>query len=74
VVDFERHRLRSAGRSDLAGDVRWVSECDVAAANGETYRVRRVFHFRNDVKMFDIAPPLDVALRLTPTTFMAALR
>jgi hypothetical protein len=21
------------------------------------YRIRRVFHFRNQVKMFDIAPP-----------------
>ena len=98
MVGFERRRLERAGRGDLAGDVRWVSdldgdgygydvqsfeidgqerlleikttcgnertpfwmskrECDVAAEQGDIYRVRRVFHFRNEVKMFDIAPP-----------------
>jgi len=41
---------------------------------GDIYRVRRVFHFRNEVKMFDIAPPLEARLLLTPTTFMAAPR
>jgi hypothetical protein len=25
-------------------------ECDVAAEKGDIYRVRRVFHFRNQVK------------------------
>jgi hypothetical protein len=30
-------------------------ECEVAAEQGGIYRVRRVFHFRNEVKMFDIA-------------------
>jgi uncharacterized protein DUF3883 len=115
VVEFERDRLRRAGRDDLAGDVRWVSdldgdgygydvksfepdgherlleikttcgnertpfwltrrECEVAAEQGETYRIRRVFHFRNKVKMFDIAPPLETHLLLTPTTFMALPR
>ena len=51
----------------------WMTrrECDVAAEQGGIYRVRRVFHFRNEVKMFDIAPPLETALRLTPATFMA---
>jgi hypothetical protein len=54
----------------------WMSkrECDVAAEKGDIYRVRRVFHFRNQVKMFDIAPPLEARLLLTPTTFMAAPR
>ncbi|HMJ42766.1 MAG TPA: DUF3883 domain-containing protein [Pseudolabrys sp.] len=54
----------------------WMSkrECDVAAEQGDIYRVRRVFHFRNEVKMFDIAPPLEARLVLTPATFMAALR
>jgi hypothetical protein len=33
-------------------------ECDVAAEQGARYRVRRVFHFRNKLRMFDIAPPL----------------
>ena len=42
----------------------WMSkrECDVAAEKGDIYRVRRVFHFRNEVKMFDIAPPLEARL------------
>lgn len=54
----------------------WMTkrECDVAAEQGGIYRVRRVFHFRNEAKMFDIAPPLESALRLTPTTFMATPR
>jgi hypothetical protein len=51
----------------------WMSkrECDVAAEKRGIYRVRRVFHFRNEVKMFDIAPPLEQRLLLTPTTVMA---
>jgi uncharacterized protein DUF3883 len=54
----------------------WMSkrECDVAAEKRDIYRVRRVFHFRNEVKMFDIAPPLEQRLLLTPTTFMASPR
>src|SRR5260370_22999978 len=53
----------------------WMSkrECDVAAEKRDIYRVRRVFHFRNEVKMFDIAPPLGTTLLLTPATFMATL-
>jgi hypothetical protein len=116
VVGFERRRLERAGRSNLAKDVRWVSdldgdgygydvqsfdpdsgeerlleikttcgndrtpfwmtkrECDVAAEQGGIYRVRRVFHFRNEVKMFDIAPPLEARLRLTSAAFMAVPR
>jgi Domain of unknown function (DUF3883) len=114
VVEFERDRLRRAGRDDLADGDRWVSdldgdgygydvrsfeldgesrlleikttcgnertpfwmtkrERDVAAEQGGIYRVRRVFHFRNEVKMFDIAPPLEARL-LTPATFVAAPR
>jgi Domain of unknown function (DUF3883) len=54
----------------------WMTkrECDVAAEQGGIYRVRRVFHFRNEVKMFDIAPPLEARLLLTPATFVAAPR
>jgi Domain of unknown function (DUF3883) len=54
----------------------WMTnrECDVAAEQGNIYRIRRVFHFRNEVKMFDIAPPLEARLLLTPATFMAAPR
>jgi hypothetical protein len=49
-------------------------ECDVVAEQGGIYRVRRVFHFRNEAKMFDITPPLDSGLRLTPATFIATPR
>jgi hypothetical protein len=51
----------------------WMTkrECDVAAEQGDIYRIRRVFHFRNEVKMFDIAPPLEAALKLAPATFLA---
>jgi len=54
----------------------WMTrrECDVAAEQGGIYRVRRVFHFRNEVKMFDIAPPLEAGLLLAPATFMATPR
>lgn len=54
----------------------WLTkrECDVAAEQGGIYRVRRVFHFRNEVKMFDIAPPLESNLILTPAAFTATPR
>jgi len=112
VVEFERGRLRQAGRDDLADGVRWVSdldgdgygydvrsfetdgrerlleikttcghertafwltrrEVDVAAEKSEIYRIRRVFHFRNSVRMFEIAPPLHEGLRMTAATFLA---
>jgi hypothetical protein len=115
VLNFERTRLRRAGRDDLADDVRWVSDqdgdhlgydvksfeangeerlleikttnghartrfwlssnqCDVAAKNPETYRVRRVYHFRNGAAMFDIRPPLDAGLWLTSDKFVAVPR
>ncbi|MEH2539217.1 MULTISPECIES: DUF3883 domain-containing protein [unclassified Bradyrhizobium] len=115
VVEFERDRLRRAGRDDLAEDVRWVSdldgdgfgydvrsfepdgqerlleikttcghertafwltrrEIDVASENTGTYRIRRVFHFRNRAQMFEVAPPLEEPLLLTASAFLAALR
>lgn len=115
VVEFERERLRRAGRNDLAEDVRWISdldgdgfgydvksfeadgqerlleikttcghertafwltrrEIDVAAENSGIYRIRRVFHFRNRAQMFEVAPPLEEPLLLTPSTFLAAPR
>jgi hypothetical protein len=37
VVEFERDRLRRAGRDDLADDVRWVSDLD---GDGYGYDVR----------------------------------
>lgn len=115
VVEFERIRLRQAGREDLADNVRWVSdldgdgygydvrsfepdgqerlleikttcghertpfwltkrEVDVATERSDRYRVRRVFHFRNRAQMFEIAPPLENALSMTPTTYIAEPR
>jgi len=115
VIEFERKRLRQAGRDDLAGDIRWVSDldgdhlgydiqsfdldgrqsllevkttnghartrfwlsrnqCEVAASNPETYRVRRVFHFRNGAQMFDISTPLEAGLWLTPEKYVAVPR
>jgi hypothetical protein len=115
VVEFERNRLRQAGRDDLADDVRWVSnldgdgygydirsfesdgeerllevkttcghertafwlsrrEVDVAAERSGVYRIRRVFHFRNRAQMFEITPPLEDKLSMTPTTFIAEPR
>lgn len=54
----------------------WLSgnQCEVAAKNPETYRVRRVYHFRNGAAMFDIQPPLDTGLWLTPDKFVAVPR
>jgi Domain of unknown function (DUF3883) len=51
----------------------WLTkrECDVAAEKRDIYRVRRVYHFRNEVRMYDIVPPLETRLLLTPTVFMA---
>jgi hypothetical protein len=37
VVEFERNRLRQAGRDDLADDVRWVSDLD---GDGYGYDIR----------------------------------
>jgi hypothetical protein len=52
----------------------WMTrrECDVAAEQGNIYRIRRVFHFRNEVKMFDIAPPFQDRLLMTPSVFLAS--
>jgi hypothetical protein len=76
---YDVQSFETGGQERLLGNERtpfWMSkrEYDVAAEKGDIYRVRRVFHFRNEVKMFDIAPPLEARLLLTPTTFMAAPR
>ncbi|WP_339028983.1 DUF3883 domain-containing protein [Bradyrhizobium symbiodeficiens] len=51
----------------------WLTrrEVDVAAERTDVYRIRRVFHFRNRAQMFEIAPPLNAALAMTPTTYAA---
>jgi hypothetical protein len=54
----------------------WLTrrEADVAEEKSGSYRIRRVFHFRNRVQMFEIAPPLNEFLLITPMTFHAAPR
>jgi hypothetical protein len=54
----------------------WMTkrECEVAVEQDGIYRIRRVYHFRNEVKMFDIAPPLESGLRMTAATFTATPR
>lgn len=54
----------------------WLTrrEIDVAVEKSGIYRIRRVFHFRNRAQMFEITPPLDCGLLMTPTTFLAAPR
>jgi hypothetical protein len=115
VVEFERDRLRRAGRDDLADNVRWVAdldgdgygydvrtfepdgeerllevkttcghertpfwltrrEVDVAEQRSDIYRIRRVFHFRNNAQMFQIAPPLNDVLVMSPSTYTAEPR
>jgi len=34
-------------------------EIEVAAEKSDTYRIRRVFHFRDRAQMFEIPPPLE---------------
>ena len=54
----------------------WLSsnQCEVASTNPDTYRIRRVYHFRNGVRMFDIRPPLEASLLLTADKFAAVPR
>lgn len=54
----------------------WLTrrEVDVAAERSDKYRIRRVFHFHNRAQMFEIAPPLDGSLLMTPTTYVAEPR
>nr|WP_256466417.1 DUF3883 domain-containing protein [Bradyrhizobium sp. 153] len=54
----------------------WLSrtQYEVAAQNPSTYRIRRVFHFRNGAEMFDIKPPLAAALWLIPDKYAAVPR
>lgn len=51
----------------------WLTkrEVDVAAERSDKYRIRRVFHFRNRAQMFEIAPPLEHTLLMTPSAYAA---
>jgi hypothetical protein len=46
----------------------WLTrrEIDVAAEQCGVYRIRRVFHFRNRAQMFEVAPPLEAGLLMSP--------
>ena len=115
VLEFERGRLRRAGREDLASNVRWVSrddgdgygydirsfapegaerllevkttygnertpfwltrrEWEVAEERKKVFRIRRVFHFGDKPRMFEVPPPLAERLSLTPSCYMALPR
>lgn len=112
VLEHERSILRSAGREDLADQIRWVSEEDgdgagydiasfepegrrrlieVKTTNGwertpfhvtrnelavaEERRAEwclfRLWNFSREPKAFELRPPLDAHVSLTPTTFQA---
>ncbi|MGL4264184.1 MAG: DUF3883 domain-containing protein [Afipia sp.] len=54
----------------------WLSanQCDIAASNPDTYRIRRVYHFSNGARMFDIRPPLETSLLLKPEKYVVIPR
>lgn len=64
---------RSEDHQRARADEFWLSrnQCEVAAKNPETYRIRRVYHFRNGAAMFDVKAPLEVGLWLTPDKYIA---
>ena len=112
VLWHERATLQSAGRGDLARQVRWVADVDgdgagydiasfeidgqprlievkttngwertpfhisrnelsVADAHRDTWCLLRLWNFEREPKAFEIRPPLEAHLALTPTSFMA---
>lgn len=115
VLAHERASLRSEGRDDLAGEVRWVSEEDgdgagydiasffpdgrrrlieVKTTNGwertpfhitrnelsaadqcrNEWCLFRLWNFSRQPKAFELYPPLEAHVSLTPTTFKADFR
>ena len=113
VLAYERSHLVTAGRSDLAERVRWVSEEDgdgagydiasfstegrnrlievkttngwertpfhisrnelaVADAQRADWCLLRVWDFSRNPRAFEIRPPLDAHVTLTPTSFQAS--
>jgi len=48
------------------------NELDVANDNRESWRLVRVWNFAREPRAFELAPPLDAHVRLTPTSFLAA--
>ena len=115
VLSRERAALTSAGREDLAREVRWVSDedgdgagYDIASftANGRPrlievkttkgwertpfhisrnelavadkrraeWHLFRLWNFSREPKAFELRPPLDAHVLLTPTSFLASFR
>jgi len=115
VLNHEIRELRSAGRADLAEQVRWVSDVDgdgagydiksfapdgrqrlievkttngwertpfhisrnelaVAEANRSEWCLFRLWNFRRQPKAFELYPPLDAHVSLTPTSFQASFQ
>jgi hypothetical protein len=54
----------------------WITrrECEVAIKHEQSFRIRRVFHFRNGPQMFELQPPLEKHVSLTPTCYLAAFQ
>lgn len=115
VLHYEKSVLESAGRADLAKEVRWTSQIDgdgagfdilsfsqdekikrieVKTTNGwdrtpfhisrnelnaaEVYRdnwqIVRLYNFVREPRAFELFPPLETYVELTPTSFLAKLR
>ena len=115
VVIHERHNLTTAGRSDLAERICWVSEekgdgagfdiasfnpdgsdrlievkttngwqrtpfhisrneLEVADAHRDHWHLVRLWNFAREPRAFEIRPPLEDHVELTPTSFQASLR
>jgi hypothetical protein len=115
VLRYERSQLRNSGRSDLAGQIRWVSrdegdgagydiasfepdgrdrlievkttngwertpfhisrnELAVADGNREIWCLVRLWNFAREPRAYEIRPPLDRHVELTPTSFQASPR
>ena len=51
-----------------------ANELSVADENRDTWRLMRLHNFARDPKAFEIAPPLDRNLELTPTSFRASFQ
>jgi hypothetical protein len=80
IFAHEQRSLRASGRRDLADKVRWVSREDgdgelaAAETHRDHWRLLRVWNFAREPSAFEIRPPLDAHVSLTPTSFLAALR
>src|SRR5258707_4604557 len=113
VFQFERERLKGLDRSDLAKNIRWVSEEDgdgagydilsfdekgkerflevkttvgsditpfyitrnelsLSSERPEAFRLCRVFDFSIHPRMFELAPPLEKLVHLSPLSYEAS--